>query len=76
MTEIEEDQIMYRHSCKGIRLQSYQSETLSTITTAIRSLTSQTRDLTMGFVLPKSKSTVRFTLEQQTYFKIVKWTKI
>jgi len=47
MTEIEEDQIMYRHSCKGIRLQSYQSETLSTITTAIRSLTSQTRDLTM-----------------------------
>ena len=64
MTQIEEDQIMNRHSCKGIRLQSYQSETLSTITTAIRSLTSQTRDLTMWFALPKSKSTVRFTMEQ------------
>ena len=38
MTEIEEDQIMYRHSCKGIRLQSYQSETLSTITTSQKAL--------------------------------------
>ena len=67
MTQIERAQIMFTQSCKGIRLQSYQNETVGSFTTENKSQTYQTRELPLGYALPKPKSTVRFTLEQQTY---------
>jgi hypothetical protein len=67
MTQIERAQIMYTQSCKGIRLQSYQNETVGSLTTENISQTCQTRELPLGYALPKPKSTVRFTLAQQTY---------
>ena len=67
MTQIERAQIMYTKFCKDIRLQSYQSQTKSTLKAENFSQTYQIHELIMGYALPKPKGTVRFTLDQQTY---------
>ena len=65
MTQIERAQIMFTQSCKGIRLQSYQNETVGSFTTENKSQTYQTRELPLGYALPKPKSTVRFTCDSK-----------
>ena len=67
MTQIERAQIMYTQSCKGIRMQSFQSQTLSNLTAENFIHTYKIQELIMGYALPKAKSTVRFSLEQQKY---------
>lgn len=67
MTQIERAQIMYTQSCKGIRLQSNQNQTQSFLISEDYSQTYKVEELIMGYALPKPKSTVRFTLEQQKY---------